>query len=268
MPSRVVVATGRTGHAVVAIAGRWWPRGSWWPWEGLATIRGWWWPWERPATSLWPRGVTGGHGRSPLQDEDGNTLSDEDISAEADTFMFEGEGGHGVPSGGTRGRSDVPSPPPCPRQGTTRRPAAWPGCSTTWPTTPSTRSGAARRPASSSRAGTWRRSSGERPPPPRCHRPLGHPARGPPVSLSCTLPPPGTTCPACPSPPCASRRASACTPRSPPCPGAAPRTSPCVTGASSPRVSPEVSPTSPTSPSLRSPVRNAAPCPSHQGSSA
>lgn len=107
-----------------------------------------------------------------------------------------------------------------------------------------------------------------RDPPPRCHRPLGHPARGPPVSLSCTLPPPGTTCPACPSPPCASRRASACTPRSPPCPGAAPRTSPCVTGASSPRVSPEVSPTSPTSPSLRSPVRNAAPCPSHQGSSA
>lgn len=175
MPSRVVVATGRTGHAVVAIEGQRWPRGSWWPWEGLATIRGRWWPWERPATSLWPRGVTGGHGRSPLQDEDGNTLSDEDISAEADTFMFEGEGGHGVPLGGTRGRSDVPSPPPCPRQGTTRRPAAWPGCSTTWLTTPSTRSGAARRPASSSRAGTWRRSSGERPPPavPSSPRPPG-----------------------------------------------------------------------------------------------
>ncbi|XP_040398951.1 nascent polypeptide-associated complex subunit alpha, muscle-specific form isoform X4 [Cygnus olor] len=76
-----------------------------------------------------------------------------------------------------RTRTSRPRLTPSCSRGTTRRPAAWHGCSTTWPTTLTTRSGAARRPASSSRAGTWWRSSGERPP--CCHRPLGHLARGP-----------------------------------------------------------------------------------------
>ncbi|XP_056371474.1 uncharacterized protein LOC130266154 isoform X3 [Oenanthe melanoleuca] len=45
----------------------------------------------------------------------------------------------------------------------------------------------------------------------------------------------GRTCPSCPSPPCASRRACGCTLLSLPCPSAALRTSPCVTAVSSPR---------------------------------
>lgn len=201
------MAMEKVGHRVVAIAAWWWPVG------GLAID---WWPWGAPWLPS-----------SSLQDEDGNTLSDEDIAAEADTFMFEGER---EPLGAIgEGSLTCPLAHPLSPQATTRRPAAWHGCSTTWPAIPTTRNGAARRSASSSRAGTRRRSNGERSP----VSSLGHLAWGP----RCHHPsPPGRTCPTCPSPPCASRRAFACIPPSPPCPGAAPRTSPCVTDVSSPRV--------------------------------
>ncbi|NXE57164.1 CP4F4 protein, partial [Casuarius casuarius] len=46
----------------------------------------------------------------PLQDEDGRDLSDEDISAEADTFMFEGERVLGCHSGVGGGCSEPGSP--------------------------------------------------------------------------------------------------------------------------------------------------------------
>jgi len=43
----MVVAMGKVGHTVVALGGRWWPRGWWAPWR-------WWGPWGRLATGLWP----------------------------------------------------------------------------------------------------------------------------------------------------------------------------------------------------------------------
>lgn len=70
--------------------------------------------------------------------------------------------------------------------------------------------------------------------------------------------PPGRICPSYPSPPCASRRASACTHPSLPCPDAALRTLPCVMDASSPRVQLIWGMTSPMSPSLLPLVHNAA----------
>lgn len=179
----------------MAIGGQWWPWGWWWPMAGLANsvavIAGLWQPWGSLAVARWPWGglaIRWGPWRglalarwpwgpprlpcSPLQDEDGNPLSDEDIAAEADTFMFEGEGESPGAIGGGRG-GGTPTCPlahPVSLQVTTRRPAAWPGCSTTWPATPSTRSGAARRSASSSGAGTRRTSNGEKSPvSPPCH---------------------------------------------------------------------------------------------------
>lgn len=51
---------------------------------------------------------------SPPQDENGHTLSDEDIAAEADTFMFEGE--HKLPGTIGGSHSSVPSLTQCPRR--------------------------------------------------------------------------------------------------------------------------------------------------------
>lgn len=62
-----------------------------------------WWPWLSPWLPRWP-----------LQDEDGNSLSDEDIAAEADTFMFEGED---QPPAATAGRGhSCPLLSPCPHR--------------------------------------------------------------------------------------------------------------------------------------------------------
>ncbi|XP_056371473.1 uncharacterized protein LOC130266154 isoform X2 [Oenanthe melanoleuca] len=81
------------------------------------------------------------------KDEDGHTLLDEDIAAEADTFMFEGE--QELP--GATGAE----PLQCPLthlmspQATTLRPVAWHGSSITWLATLSTRSAATKRSRSS-----------------------------------------------------------------------------------------------------------------------
>lgn len=73
---------------------------------------------------------------SPMQDEDGNTLSDEDISAEADTFMFEGEGR----SPAAAGDHDVPPLTPCPRRA--RHNGQWVGMAALQPGPPPTLPGA------------------------------------------------------------------------------------------------------------------------------
>lgn len=160
------------------------------------------------------------------QDENGHTLSDEDIAAEADTFMFEGE--DGLPGATVGEPLQCPLTHPMSPQAMTPRPVVWHGSSTTWPATLSTRRGVARKSRSSWPGGTLQTLNGEMSP--GLPQPCGsgtwcHP------HLS-----PGRTCPSCPSLPCASRRACVCILLSLLCPGAALRMSPCVMAVSSPRV--------------------------------